>query len=85
MVAGHPTDRPAMCSQTAVSRAPAPTRCAGRNRAAGAAIIGCWPGLPARAAPEAKVAELVDALALGASGATRKSSSLFFRTNLLED
>ena len=33
------------------------------------------------AAPEyAKVAELVDALALGASGATRESSSLSFRT-----
>ena len=29
---------------------------------------------------EAKVAELVDALALGASGATRESSSLSFRT-----
>jgi hypothetical protein len=29
----------------------------------------------------AKVAELVDALALGASGATRESSSLSFRTN----
>ena len=28
----------------------------------------------------AKVAELVDALALGASGATRESSSLSFRT-----
>jgi hypothetical protein len=27
------------------------------------------------------VAELVDALALGASGATRESSSLSFRTN----
>ena len=34
-----------------------------------------------RSAPGAKVAELVDALALGASGATRKSSSLFFRTS----
>ena len=31
----------------------------------------------------AKVAELVDALALGASGATRESSSLSFRTNYL--
>ena len=30
----------------------------------------------------AKVAELVDALVLGASGATRGSSSLPFRTNL---
>jgi hypothetical protein len=29
----------------------------------------------------AKVAELVDALVLGASGATRESSSLSFRTN----
>jgi hypothetical protein len=29
----------------------------------------------------AKVAELVDALALGASGVTRESSSLSFRTN----
>ena len=29
----------------------------------------------------AKVAELVDALALGASGATRESSSLSFRTS----
>ena len=31
----------------------------------------------------AKVAELVDALALGASGETRESSSLSFRTRLL--
>ena len=31
--------------------------------------------------PHAKVAELVDALALGASGATRGSSSLPFRTS----
>ncbi len=31
----------------------------------------------------AKVAELVDALALGASGATRESSSLSFRTTSL--
>jgi hypothetical protein len=31
-------------------------------------------------AVHAKVAELVDALALGASGATRESSSLSFRT-----
>ena len=31
----------------------------------------------------AKVAELVDALALGASGVTRESSSLSFRTNLI--
>ena len=30
----------------------------------------------------AKVAELVDALALGASGETRESSSLSFRTSL---
>ncbi len=30
----------------------------------------------------ARVAELVDALALGASGATRESSSLSFRTRL---
>ena len=30
----------------------------------------------------AKVAELVDALALGASGATRESSSLSFRTRV---
>ena len=30
---------------------------------------------------KAKVAELVDALALGASGVTRESSSLSFRTN----
>ena len=41
--------------------------------------------LSARAGREsrikAKVAELVDALALGASGATRESSSLSFRTN----
>ena len=29
---------------------------------------------------QAKVAELVDALALGASGVTRESSSLSFRT-----
>ena len=32
----------------------------------------------------AKVAELVDALALGASGATRESSSLSFRTKLVK-
>ncbi len=31
----------------------------------------------------AKVAELVDALALGASGVTRESSSLSFRTNVI--
>ena len=31
----------------------------------------------------AKVAELVDALALGASGATRESSSLSFRTKIV--
>ncbi len=31
---------------------------------------------------KAKVAELVDALVLGASGATRESSSLSFRTIL---
>ena len=34
-----------------------------------------------RRSPNAKVAELVDALALGASGVTRESSSLSFRTN----
>ena len=33
----------------------------------------------------AKVAELVDALALGASGVTRESSSLSFRTNIQND
>jgi hypothetical protein len=33
----------------------------------------------------AKVAELVDALALGASGATRESSSLSFRTSYGQD
>ncbi len=33
-------------------------------------------------AARAKVAELVDALALGASGATRESSSLSFRTRV---
>ena len=32
--------------------------------------------------PQAKVAELVDALALGASGGTRESSSLSFRTRI---
>ena len=32
----------------------------------------------------ANVAELVDALDLGSSGATRESSSLFFRTNIPE-
>ncbi len=32
----------------------------------------------------AKVAELVDALALGASGGTRESSSLSFRTTYRE-
>ncbi len=32
----------------------------------------------------AKVAELVDALDLGSSGATRESSSLFFRTIVFE-
>ena len=37
---------------------------------------------PGRA--RAKVAELVDALALGASGATRESSSLSFRTRQSE-
>jgi hypothetical protein len=36
-------------------------------------------GLAAGWCSRAKVAELVDALALGASGATRESSSLFFR------
>ena len=34
---------------------------------------------------KAKVAELVDALALGASGVTRESSSLSFRTNTESD
>ncbi len=34
-------------------------------------------------APKARVAELVDALDLGSSGATRESSSLSFRTNVI--
>ena len=37
---------------------------------------------PAGYAGHAKVAELVDALDLGSSGATRGSSSLPFRTNI---
>ncbi|MBM2829394.1 MAG: hypothetical protein HW411_184 [Gammaproteobacteria bacterium] len=32
----------------------------------------------------AKVAELADALVLGTSGATRESSSLSFRTNIVQ-
>ena len=34
-------------------------------------------------APNARVAELVDALDLGSCGVTRESSSLSFRTNLV--
>ena len=53
-------------------------------------VAGSSPARPTTIAPgrrcqprggEAKVAELVDALALGASGATRGSSNLPFRTN----
>ncbi len=36
-----------------------------------------------QSAASAKVAELVDALDLGSSGATRESSSLSFRTNII--
>ncbi len=36
--------------------------------------------MPGLVASQAKVAELVDALDLGSSGATRESSSLSFRT-----
>ena len=43
--------------------------------------FGFWPYSEICTGSDAKVAELVDALALGASGATRGSSSLPFRTN----
>jgi trigger factor len=41
--------------------------------------------MPVRVASRARVAELVDALDLGSSGATRGSSSLPFRTNFVAD
>ena len=40
-----------------------------------------WPHSQVCTGSDAKVAELVDALALGASGVTRGSSNLPFRTN----
>ncbi len=40
----------------------------------------CYQEMPEGKRQQAKVAELVDALALGASGVTRESSSLSFRT-----
>ena len=42
--------------------------------------FGFWPYSQICTELDAKVAELVDALALGASGETRESSSLSFRT-----
>ena len=44
--------------------------------------IDFWPQTQIRIESEAKVAELVDALALGASGVTRGSSTLPFRTSV---
>ena len=43
-------------------------------------VVGSTPTRPTIFRDEAKVAELVDALDLGSSGATRESSSLSFRT-----
>ena len=43
-------------------------------------VVGSTPTRPTIFRFEAKVAELVDALDLGSSGATRESSSLSFRT-----
>ena len=65
--------------------APGPTR--GGALAGGAVRYNRVLARPAgnRQVLSAKVAELVDALALGASGATRKSSSLFFRTSYLRN
>ena len=45
-------------------------------------VVGSNPTRPTIFRDEAKVAELVDALDLGSSGATRESSSLSFRTTL---
>ena len=42
----------------------------------------CWLYAQACTGSDAKVAELVDALALGASGVTRGSSTLPFRTSV---
>ena len=44
-------------------------------------VVGSIPTRPTIPALGAKVAELVDALDLGSSGATLESSSLSFRTN----
>ena len=44
--------------------------------------FGFWPYFEICTGSDAKVAELVDALALGASGATRGSSTLPFRTSV---
>ena len=43
--------------------------------------FGFWPYSEICTGSDAKVAELVDALALGASGVTRGSSNLPFRTS----
>ena len=45
-------------------------------------VVGSIPTRPTIPASSAKVAELVDALDLGSSGATLESSSLSFRTNV---
>ena len=44
--------------------------------------FGLWPYSGIGTGSDAKVAELVDALALGASGVTRGSSTLPFRTSV---
>lgn len=44
--------------------------------------FGFWPYFEICTGSDAKVAELVDALALGASGVTRGSSTLPFRTSV---
>ena len=44
--------------------------------------FGFWPYSQIWTGSDAKVAELVDALALGASGVTRGSSTLPFRTSV---
>ena len=44
--------------------------------------FGFWPYSQICTGLDAKVAELVDALALGASGVTRGSSTLPFRTSV---
>ena len=46
--------------------------------------FGFWPYSEICTGLDAKVAELVDALVLGASGVTRGSSNLPFRTNCFD-